>query len=127
VLPEAPSRPGQPQVDVQQADTSKVSVSWDVPAWNGGSALLQYIIERREMRGPRWVRVQKSAIVSPPYVAVDLLPASCYQFRVYACNVVGISEPSLMSKVFACTKTGLTACLASLILPVAIVQFVELN
>ena len=103
-MTEVPSRPGQPQV-VEQTDAS-VTVTWDAPAWDGGCPLLHYIIERREMRGPRWVRVQKSAVASPPYTAGDLLPASCYQFRVYACNVVGVGEPSQMSKVIACTKTG---------------------
>jgi len=106
VITEVPSRPGCPRVQ-QQTDNS-VTVVWDGPAWDGGSPLLQYAVERREMRGPRWVRVQKSAVVSPSYTAADLKPASCYQFRVYACNVVGLSEPSPMSKIVACTKSGLT-------------------
>jgi len=105
VVTEVPSRPGQPQI-VEQTENS-VTVSWEAPSWDGGCPLLQYIIERREMRGPRWVRVQKSAVISPPYTATDLLPASCYQFRVYACNVVGVGEPSQMSKVYTCIKTGI--------------------
>ena len=104
MVTEVPSRPGHPQV-VEQTDIS-VTLSWEASTWDGGCPLLQYIVERREMRGPRWVRVQKSAIVAPPYTATELLPASCYQFRVYACNVVGVSEPSQMSKVIACSKTG---------------------
>jgi len=101
---EAPSRPGQPQVTAQ-TETS-VTLTWDGPSWNGGSAVLQYVVERREMRGPRWVRVHKSAVVSPPYTVSDLLPASSYQFRIYAGNAVGLSEPSPMSKVIACVRTG---------------------
>ena len=107
VVTEAPSRPGYPRV-VEQTDDS-VTLCWEGPASDGGCPLLQYIIERREMRGPRWVRVQKSAVVSPPHTATDLLPASCYQFRVYACNAVGVSEPSQMSKVVTCSKTGIVS------------------
>ena len=110
LVTEVPSKPGQPQV-VDQTENS-VTVSWERSTWDGGCPIIQYVIERREMRGPRWVRVQKSAVVSPPYTASDLLPASCYQFRVYACNVVGVSEPSQMSKVIACTKTGAPALLS---------------
>jgi len=104
VVTEVPSRPGLPVV-LEQTENS-VTVSWEAPTWDGGCPLVQYIIEKREMRGPRWVRVQKSAVVAPPYTATDLLAASCYQFRVYACNMVGVGEPSHMSKVIACTKTG---------------------
>ena len=92
---------------MEQTDNS-VTVSWESSSWDGGCPVLHYIVERREMRGPRWVRVQKSAVDRAPYTATDLLPASSYQFRVYACNVVGVSEPSQMSKVIACIKSGLS-------------------
>jgi len=104
---EVPSRPGQPQV-ASQTDTS-VTLSWDGPAWDGGSPVLQYVVERREMRGARWVRVHKSAVAGPPHTVTDLLAASCYQFRVHAVNAVGLSEPSPMSKVIACVTTGQNA------------------
>jgi len=99
---EVPSRPGQPFI-VQQTGSS-VTLNWDPSTSDGGSAVLNYVIERREMRGACWVRLQKSAVTSPPYTMSDLRPSSCYQFRVYACNVVGVSEPSQMSKVIASTS-----------------------
>jgi len=99
-----PSRPGQPLV-VSQTDTG-VTLSWDAPSWDGGAAVLQYVVERREMRGPRWVRVHKSSVAGPSYSATDLLPASCYQFRVHAANALGLSQPSAVSKIVACQRTG---------------------
>ena len=59
---------------------------------------MHYIVEKREIQGLRKLKVHKAVVSASPYSVNDLVQGSEYEFRVYARNVYGISEPSEMSK-----------------------------
>jgi hypothetical protein len=73
---------------------------------DGGCPILHYLVEMREMRGPRWVRVQKTIVAAPPHTVIGLTEGSQYQFCIYACNVLGAGAASQMSKIITCKESG---------------------
>ena len=87
--------PGRPQV--LEVKDGTITIAWEPPISDGGSPVLQYVLERREVRGPRWVRVHKSAVIAPPVTIENVLEGNQYEFRVYAQNAIGLSEASEMS------------------------------
>lgn len=101
---EVPSEPGCPLV-VSQSEHGLVLI-WDPPLCDGGCPVLHYVVEMREMRGPRWVRVQKTIVAAPPHTVLDLTDGSQYQFCIYACNFLGVGPPSLVSKIVTCKESG---------------------
>ena len=55
-----------------------------------------------QVRGPRWIRTHKTSVQGPPYIVQNLVEGNQYEFRVYARNVMGLSEPSEMSQSVVC-------------------------
>ncbi len=89
-----PGPPGQPTCsDITE---NAVTVSWTEPATDGGSPVSGYIVERREMTG-KWIRVNKTPILDVRYRACGLFEGNSYEFRIFAENVAGVSEPSYPS------------------------------
>lgn len=91
-IPSAPT-----DVEVTSATSDSMTVCWKRPVTDGGSRISGYIIEKREKQGVRWVRVNKKAVYDLR-VKASCLQAGCeYEFRVFAENAAGISEPSSAS------------------------------
>ena len=107
LLTAAPSRPGRPQI-LNVHEHSAV-MTWTPPANDGGAPVTQYVLERREIRGPRWLRVTTVAVPPPPppHVVRGLADGAQYEFRVYAKNAVGVSEVSEMSRAVTCQEEGM--------------------
>lgn len=88
-----PSPPA--DVEVTSATSEVMTVCWKRPASDGGSRISGYIVEKREKQGVRWVRVNKKAVYDLRVKASGLHAGSEYEFRVFAENAAGLSEPSL--------------------------------
>ncbi|KAJ0005322.1 hypothetical protein NQD34_015216 [Periophthalmus magnuspinnatus] len=89
-----PGPPGPPECsDITE---NAVTVAWALPDYDGGSPISGYVIERREMTG-KWIRVNKTPVLDLRYRVSGLCEGNSYEFRVFAENVAGISEPSLTS------------------------------
>jgi len=101
---EIPSAPGRPQI-LETKDDS-ITVTWEASISDGGCPIVHYVLEYREIRGPRWIRVHKIPVRASPYTVNSLIEGSQYEFRVYARNIMGISEPSDMSKSVICHDAG---------------------
>ncbi|XP_040895316.1 titin-like [Toxotes jaculatrix] len=89
-IPSAPM-----DVEVTNATSEAMTVCWKRPTSDGGSRISGYIIEKREKQGVRWVRVNKKPVYDLRVKASGLREGCEYEFRVFAENVAGLSEPSL--------------------------------
>ncbi|KAI4826045.1 hypothetical protein KUCAC02_021701 [Chaenocephalus aceratus] len=89
-IPSAPT-----DVEVTSATSEVMTICWKRPTSDGGSRISGYIIEKREKQGVRWVRVNKKPVYDLRVKAPGLHEGCEYEFRVFAENVAGLSEPSL--------------------------------
>lgn len=89
-IPSAPT-----DVEVTSATSDTMTVCWKRPATDGGSRISGYIIEKREKQGVRWVRVNKKPVYDLRVKASCLQEGCEYEFRVFAENAAGLSEPGL--------------------------------
>ncbi|XP_049301025.1 twitchin isoform X6 [Anopheles funestus] len=87
-----PSAPGAPAV--VKVGKSFVDLSWTPPATDGGSRILGYYVERRDIGGARWVKCNENNIPVTELTVTNLIEGGVYEFRVYAVNNYGVSPPS---------------------------------
>lgn len=103
-----PDRPASQPV-VSQLSTQSLVLSWTGPSYDGGSAVLGYIVEVRQ-DGPdksgSWTEVISRCKNTSYQVRSGLEPQGQYHFRVRAYNAAGVSEPSQESE---CVKMAATS------------------
>ncbi|XP_073811656.1 projectin protein bent isoform X33 [Musca autumnalis] len=87
-----PSPPGTPQVI--KVGKSYVDLKWEKPHSDGGSRITGYIVERRDIGGAVWVKCNDYNIMDTTYTAINLIEMADYEFRIFAVNAAGRSEPS---------------------------------
>lgn len=96
-----PGPPGLPECsDITE---NAVTVEWTLPDYDGGSPISGYVVERREMTG-KWIRVNKTPVLDLRYRVSGLFEGNSYEFRVFAENIAGISEPSPTSDPIKATR-----------------------
>ncbi|KAL3252345.1 hypothetical protein MRX96_017664 [Rhipicephalus microplus] len=76
---------------VENINDDNCLLSWKPPLWDGGSHVTNYMIEKRESPLTTWVRCGNTRFTT--HQITGLNPSKEYQFRVYAENVFGRSEP----------------------------------
>lgn len=89
--PDAPDKP-----EVVEPSSSSMLVKWNEPKDNG-SPIVGYWLEKREIKGTHWARVNKELINSLETRVEGLLEGLTYIFRVCAENAAGpgkFSPPS---------------------------------
>ena len=91
-----PSQPSQPEVIEISADA--MTVSWNESYSNGGTPITGYYIERKERNAILWTKLNIAPLKTREFKASGLIEGLEYQYRVYAENLVGISQPSEPSK-----------------------------
>lgn len=82
-------------------DTTKTSVTlgWIKPAYDGGSPVTSYVVEKREGEEQEWTVVStKGEVRTTEYVVSHLQPSVNYYFRVSAINSAGQGEPIEMTE-----------------------------
>uniref|UniRef100_A0A493TQ39 Protein kinase domain-containing protein n=1 Tax=Anas platyrhynchos platyrhynchos TaxID=8840 RepID=A0A493TQ39_ANAPP len=77
---------------VTDISRDSVNLTWNEPATDGGSRIINYIIEKRATTAERWIRVAQAR--DTRYTVVNLFGKTTYQFRVIAENKFGQSQPS---------------------------------
>ena len=84
-------------------------LSWSGPCYDGGSAVLGYVVEVRR-KGPAesggWSELTAHCKSTSYKVRAGLEPQGEYCFRVRAYNVVGVSEPSEESQLIKMEQIG---------------------
>lgn len=99
-----PCAPEGPMV-FEEIQANSVKVTWKMPADNGGSEILGYIVERREAARNAWYTVD-SRVTDTQLVVKGLKEGTEYHFKVTAENSFGISA-SLKSEQPLVPKTPL--------------------
>ena len=89
---DVPGRPGIPAVTEVGGDF--VNLSWDKPADDGGSRIKGYWIEKSEVGVDLWQRVNQFLHAATQINISNLIEHRQYEFRVFAENDAGSSEPS---------------------------------
>lgn len=93
-------KPGSP-TKLKVVDTTKTSVTlgWIKPAYDGGSPVTSYVVEKREGEEQEWTVVStKGEVRTTEYVVSHLQPSVNYYFRVSAVNSAGQGEPIEMTE-----------------------------
>lgn len=95
--------PGQPEVTTITKDS--MVVCWERPEHDGGSRINTYVIERRDKTGLRWVKCNKRTVTDLRFKVSGLTLGHEYEFRVFAENNAGLSQPSLSSPFYKAEDT----------------------
>lgn len=90
-----PGPPGIPKVT--QVGGDFVNLEWTKPENDGGSRVQGYWIDKREVGSLAWQRVNVSLCLPTQINISNLIEGRQYEFRVFAQNIAGISEPSSAS------------------------------
>lgn len=104
VFPAAvPDSPGTP--DATDVDGESITINWAPPTHDGGNPIKYYIVERREKKTGRWLKVlTRKPIVEAAHRVTHLIENVEYEFRVYAVNDAGIGTPSNISLPIKCAE-----------------------
>ncbi|XP_019949701.2 myosin light chain kinase, smooth muscle isoform X1 [Paralichthys olivaceus] len=98
---ERPEPPASSPVISRVSATSLV-LSWSGPCYDGGSAILGYVVEvkkRGSAEAGDWTKLTAQCRSTSYRVSAGLPPGEQYCFRVRAYNAVGVSEPGPVSPV----------------------------
>uniref|UniRef100_A0A8C1ZA59 Uncharacterized protein n=1 Tax=Cyprinus carpio TaxID=7962 RepID=A0A8C1ZA59_CYPCA len=89
-----------PPKDVKVSDIGRdtLTLTWS-PGNDGGSEIINYIIEKCPTTGDRWIRVAQTS--ETQYTVMSLFGKTKYQFRVIAENHFGLSAPHSKVKLFS--------------------------
>ncbi|XP_029978368.1 myosin light chain kinase, smooth muscle-like [Sphaeramia orbicularis] len=93
---------------VSQLSAQSLVLSWTGPSYDGGTAVLGYIVELRQEglnQSGTWTEVASRCKSTSHRVSSGLEPQGQYRFRVRAYNSAGVSEPSKESN---CVKMATT-------------------
>jgi len=84
---------------VKEYWTDFITVMWDTPQSDGGSPLTGYVIEKRDISRPTWVKAGTVEADTNLFKVTNLFESVEYLVRVYAVNKVGPSrEPAQLDR-----------------------------
>ncbi|KAL7886884.1 hypothetical protein AOLI_G00046050 [Acnodon oligacanthus] len=86
-----PDPPEDPEL-VSKGPTS-VTLSWFTPLSDGGSPVLGYRVEMRQVDSALWLPCHAEPVCNTEFMVDNLIPGSGYRFRVAAINRAGIGDP----------------------------------
>jgi len=87
-----PSRPGTPTV--LKVGRTYADLKWEPPMSDNGSKITGYLVEKRQVGNAPWVKCNDYSVLDCKFTAMNLVEGADYEFRVFALNVAGKSEPS---------------------------------
>jgi hypothetical protein len=76
--------------------TDFITIMWDAPQTDGGSPITGYVVEKRDMSRPTWVKAGSVDADNTQFKASNLFEGIDYIFRVYAVNKVGPSKEAAL-------------------------------
>uniref|UniRef100_A0A4W5NXM6 Titin n=1 Tax=Hucho hucho TaxID=62062 RepID=A0A4W5NXM6_9TELE len=97
---DAPSTP-----EVTTITKNTMVVCWERPDHDGGSDIFNYVVERRDKTGLRWVKCNKRTVTDLRFKVSGLTPGHEYEFRIIAENNAGLGTPSPSSEFYKAVDT----------------------
>ena len=89
-IPDAPGTP-----EPSNVTGNSITLTWARPESDGGNEIQQYILERREKKSTRWVKViSKRPICETRFKVTGLTEGNEYEFHVMAENAAGVGPAS---------------------------------
>ncbi|XP_077316194.1 myosin light chain kinase, smooth muscle-like isoform X3 [Lithobates pipiens] len=85
---------------------SSLTLSWSGPCYDGGSAILSYRVEVKQVGQDIWRLLTDACINTSCHVSSGLVPGEQYRFRIRAYNTYGESEPGDESEVITMSSTA---------------------
>ena len=99
-IPDAPGTP-----EPSNVTGNSITLTWARPESDGGNEIQQYILERREKKSTRWVKViSKRPICETRFKVTGLTEGNEYEFHVMAENAAGIGPASGVSRLIKCRE-----------------------
>lgn len=95
---DVPGRPGRP--DAVDTDKDHIKIRWTPPHSNGGSSIVGYDVERRDLRGGRWVKINRDPVRLNEFNDEKVQEGHQYEYRVTAINAAGPGKCSEASHPF---------------------------
>lgn len=111
-LAAVPERPE--DLEVKEVTKNSVSLTWNPPKYDGGSEILNYVLESRLIGTEKFHKVTQDNLMSRKYTVKGLKEGDTYEYRVSAVNIVGQGKPSFCTKPITC-KDELGMCLIKFI------------
>lgn len=105
LTPEKPQPPASCPV-VSLISACRLVLSWSGPCYDGGSAILGYVVEVKSKRSGDWTELTTQCKSTSYSVSSGLQPREEYCFRARAYNAVGVSEPGPVSPVVRMEQKG---------------------
>ncbi|MFA5775589.1 MAG: fibronectin type III domain-containing protein [Ilumatobacteraceae bacterium] len=102
------TEPGRPTTLSAVAGDAKVTLSWNAPLLDGGSAVGDYLVESSVDSGTTWSTVNDGVSASTGATVTGLTNATSYVFRLRAINDVAVGAPSSTSVAVAPTAISIT-------------------
>ena len=94
--------PGQPsKPEILDSDKDHIKIKWNPPISNGGSSIIGYNVERRDMATGRWITISKNPVPNINYTDDRVTEGHQYQYRVSAVNAAGPGKASDPSNVLS--------------------------
>ena len=99
-----PPSPPRGPIRVTDVTSTSCQVRWAIPEDNGGSGILSYVIELRDVTQTKWRRVAIVDATTFVYRVTSLCEAEEYYVRVIARNKDGDSLPAQTNLISTKTK-----------------------
>lgn len=71
-----------------------IEIKWNPPKSDGGAPIQGYIIERKEPKSNRWVKVNTKPVLGDTFKDETVKTGKQYEYRVTAVNEAGPGAPS---------------------------------
>jgi len=59
-----------------------------------------YLLERKKKGSQRWMKLNFEVFTETTYESTNMIEGILYEMRVFAVNVIGVSQPSMNTKPF---------------------------
>lgn len=87
-----PSKPSRPEASSITMDSC--ILTWTRPVIDGGSEITNYIIQKRDRKGTRWIRANNKTCTECRYRVTGMPEEFTFEFQIMAENAAGPGEPS---------------------------------
>ena len=99
---DTPSSPRGPASVQAKPDTDSIELRWNAPESDGGAAITDYVVERREVTKKSWKQVGQT---SQTWIEIKgLSKDTSYNFRVMARNEIGCSQAFIFEETYTAVE-----------------------